>query len=95
MRRDIQWVPGVLLYLIYAAALLVFVIQPALAKHSLARAIGMGAFLGLAAHAAFDLTCLPLFKDFPVIAAVVDLIWGASLSAVVSAAVYLAAPSIV
>jgi len=91
MRPDIQWVPGVLFYVIYVAALVVFVVQPALEKQSLARAIGFGAFFGLAAYAAFDLTSLALLKDFPVVAAVVDLVWGASLSAVVSAAVYSAA----
>jgi uncharacterized membrane protein len=86
MRPDVQWVPAVLFYLIYVAALVVFVVQPALEKQSVARAAMMGAFFGLAAYAAFDLTCLALFKDFPVKAAVVDLIWGTSLSAVVGAA---------
>jgi uncharacterized membrane protein len=91
MRPDIQWVPGVLFYVIYVAALIVFVVEPALQKQSLARAAGLGAFFGLAAYAAFDLTCLALFKDFPMTAAVVDLVWGASLSAVVCTTVYSAA----
>jgi uncharacterized membrane protein len=91
MRPDIQWAPGVLFYLIYVAALIVFVVEPSLQKQSLARAVGLGAFFGLAAYAAFDLTCLALFKDFPMTAAVVDLAWGASLSAMVCAAVYSAA----
>ena len=91
MHVDIQWVPGVLFYVIYVAALIVFVVQPALEKQSLGRAIGLGAFFGLAAYAAFDLTSLALLKDFPVVAAVVDLAWGASLSAIVSASIRSAA----
>jgi len=91
MRPDIQWVPGVLFYLIYVAALVVFVVQPAIEKQSLGRAALMGAFFGLAAYAAFDLTCMALFKDFPLIAAATDLAWGASLSAVVSVATVAAA----
>lgn len=91
MRPDVQWAPGLLFYLIYVGALVVFVVQPALEKESLARAVGMGAFFGLTAYAAFDLTSLALLKDFPVVAAVVDLAWGATLSATVSAVAYLSA----
>jgi uncharacterized membrane protein len=89
MRPDVQWLPAVMFYLIYVAALVVFVAAPAVERQSVARAIGYGAFFGLAAYAAFDLTGLALLKDFPVAAAVVDLAWGASLSAVVSATIVL------
>lgn len=91
MRPDIQWIPGVTFYLIYVAALVVFVVEPALARQSIGRAIGLGAFFGLAAYAAFDLTCLALFRNFPVAAAVVDLAWGASLTATVSGVIVAAA----
>ena len=90
MRADVQWLPALLFYLIYVAALVVFVVQPALEQRSIVRAIGYGAFFGLAAYAAFDLTSLALLKDFPARAAIVDLAWGMFLSASVSAAAYLA-----
>jgi len=91
MRPDVQWAPAVLFYLIYVAALVVFVAAPAAERQSIGRAIGYGAFFGLAAYAAFDLTSLALLKDFPVTAALVDLAWGSFLSAAVSAAVVLSA----
>ena len=91
MRPDVQWLPAVLFYLIYVAALVVFVAAPAVERQSVSRAIGYGAFFGLAAYAAFDLTGLALLKDFPVRAAVVDLAWGAFLSALVSAAIVVSA----
>ena len=91
MRPDVQWVPALLFYLIYVAALVVFVVGPAVERQSLARAVLLGAFFGLAAYAAYDLTSLALIRDYPLVAAVVDLAWGASLSAVVSGATYLAA----
>jgi uncharacterized membrane protein len=91
MRPDIQWVPAVLFYLIYVAALVVFVAAPAVERDSVGRAIGYGALLGLAAYAAFDLTGLALLRDFPVSAAIVDLAWGTFLSATVSAAIVLGA----
>jgi uncharacterized membrane protein len=86
LRPDTQWVPAVLFYLIYVAAMIVFVVQPAIEKNSLARAIGLGAFFGFAAYTAFDLTSLALLKDFPLAIALVDLTWGAVLAATVCGA---------
>jgi uncharacterized membrane protein len=77
-------------YLLYVAALVVFVVAPAVERQSLARALGFGAFFGLAAYAAYDLTSLALIRGFPLTAAVVDLAWGAFLSAAVSGAAYAA-----
>lgn len=91
MRPDVQWLPAVLFYLIYIAALVVFVAGPAVERQSVGRAMAFGAFFGLAAYAAFDLTGLALLKDFPVSAALVDLAWGTFLSATVSAVVVLSA----
>lgn len=84
-RPDVQWLPAILFYLIYVAALAVFVAAPALERQSVARAAGYGAFFGLAAYAAFDLTGLALLRDFPLRMALVDLAWGMVLSATVSA----------
>jgi uncharacterized membrane protein len=93
MRPDVRWVPAMLFYLIYVAALIVIVVAPAVEKQSMGRAVLLGALFGLAAYAAYDLTSLALIRDFPLIAAVVDLAWGTTLSAVVSAAAYAAAQS--
>jgi len=91
MRADVQWVPAVLFYLVYVAALVVFVAAPAVERQSVSRAIASGAFFGLAAYAAFDLTGLALLERFPVTGALVDLVWGAGLSALVSTVIVLSA----
>ena len=88
MRPDVRWVPAILFYLIYVAALIVIVVIPAVEKQSLGRAMLLGAFFGLAAYAAYDLTSLALIRDFPVVVAMVDLAWGTILSAAVSTAAY-------
>jgi len=88
LAEQVRWVPAVLFYLIFIAGLLVFAVLPGLAAGSLARALALGAFLGLMAYATFDLTCLALFKNFPRVVVVVDLAWGTCLSAVVTAAGY-------
>lgn len=91
MRPDVQWAPAVLFYLVYVAALVVFVAAPAAEHRSVGRAVAYGAFFGLAAYAAFDLTGLALLEGFPLGAALVDLAWGTFLSALVSAAAVLGA----
>jgi uncharacterized membrane protein len=91
LRADVRWIPAVLFYLIYVAALVVFVARPAANQQALSHVLLLGAFFGFAAYAAFDLTGLALLRDFPVRAAVVDLLWGAALSSVVSTVVYVAA----
>jgi uncharacterized membrane protein len=80
--------PAALFYLVYTAALISFVVWPARRRNSAKHAIRRGAFFGVTAYSAFDLTGLALLKDFPVSLAVVDLAWGAILSAVVSVAGY-------
>lgn len=85
---QVRWVPAVLFYLVFITGVLVFAVLPGLTAGSLTRALAYGAFLGFMAYATFDLTCLALFKDFPVVVVVVDLIWGTCLSAMVTAAGY-------
>lgn len=91
LRPDVQWVPAVLFYAIYVVAVGVFVVIPAVERQSLGRAIGMGAFFGLAAYATYDLTSLALIRDFPVRVVIVDLAWGAVLTAIAASAGYVAA----
>jgi uncharacterized membrane protein len=88
LAEQVRWVPAILFYLIFIAGLLVFAVQPGLSAESLWRAVALGAFMGFMAYATFDLTCLALFKNFPVVVVVVDMIWGSCLSAIVSSAGY-------
>jgi len=81
LRPDVQWVPALLFYTIYVAAVVVFVVLPAAERRSLTRAVGMGAFFGLAAYATYDLTSLALIRAFPLTIAIVDLAWGVALTA--------------
>jgi uncharacterized membrane protein len=88
MGPDLRWPAAFLFYLIYTAALITFVVWPALRRSSVKHALKRGAFFGLAAYAAFDLTGVAMLKDFHTGFALVDLAWGALLSALVSAAGY-------
>ena len=88
LRADVLWAPAVLFYALYIAGILVFAVLPGLDARSLGRTVALGAFLGLVAYATFDLTCMALLKDFPLVVVVVDLAWGMVLTASVSAAAY-------
>lgn len=86
MRPDVLWAAAIPFYLLYIAGVLVFAVLPGLEAGSLQRAALLGAFFGLVAYATFDLTCLALFRDFPVAVVAVDLVWGTVLTAIVASA---------
>lgn len=83
-------IPALLFYVIYVIGVIVFVVNPALAKGSLAHAAGYGALFGLVAYATYDLTSLSVVRGFNVKIVAIDLIWGVVLTTVVSVAAFLA-----
>jgi uncharacterized membrane protein len=91
MRPDINWTAAIIFYLLFIAGLVVFVISPAVEKHSWTNALLFGAFFGLITYATYDLTNLATLKDWPILVTVVDLIWGMVLSASISIITYLIA----
>lgn len=90
LASEIRWGAALLFYLIYVAAVLVLVVLPTRGSTVLHTA-SLGAVLGLAAYAAYDLTNLATMRGFPTVVAVVDLAWGAVLTAATSLAGRLAA----
>jgi uncharacterized membrane protein len=84
MRPDINWAAAIAFYLLFIAALVVFVISPAVEKQSWLHALAYGALFGLVTYATYDLTNLATLKDWPVLVTVVDLIWGTVLAASIS-----------
>jgi uncharacterized membrane protein len=88
MKPDIGWVSAILFYLLFIAALVTFVITPAVEKQSWVHALLYGAFFGLVTYATYDLTNLSTLKDWPLIVTVADLIWGSVLAASISVVTY-------
>lgn len=89
MKTNVGWAPALIFYLLFIVGLLVFVILPALEKKDIMHAVLYGAFFGLITYATYDLTNLATLKDWPLTVTIVDLIWGAVLSASVSSITYL------
>lgn len=71
-------------YMIYAAGLLVFVVQPALSQPGVLKAMLWGGFFGFVAYATYDMTNLATLKGFTTRIAIIDMVWGTVLSAAVS-----------
>jgi uncharacterized membrane protein len=94
MRPDINWFAAIIFYLLFIAGLIIFVISPAVEKHSWVHALLFGALFGLITYATYDLTNLATLKDWPLLVTVVDLIWGTVLASAISVITYLIANKI-
>jgi uncharacterized membrane protein len=91
MKPDINWFAAIIFYLLFIAGLVIFVISPAVEKHSWVHAIFFGALFGLITYATYDLTNLATMKDWPLLVTIVDLIWGTLLASSISVLTYLIA----
>ncbi len=67
-------------YIIFIAGMVFFAVAPAAQSFRPLAAFGRGAFFGFVTYATFDLTSQAVFRDWPTIVTVVDLIWGTLLS---------------
>jgi uncharacterized membrane protein len=74
------WWAIVIIYALFAFATLTFVVP--LSQGSLLPAFFYGAALGLVIYGVYDFTCVAIFKDWPVMMAFVDWLWGTFLCAV-------------
>ena len=79
---------AVAFYLIYVLGVVMFVLRPALEAGSWLHALLYGALFGFVAYATYDLTNLATLKGFTLKLVLVDLVWGAVLTAAVSVGAY-------
>jgi uncharacterized membrane protein len=88
MADSVNWLPAIAFYLLFVAALVNFVIGPALDGGGLGRMILNAALFGLVTYATYDLTGWAVIRNWPVALTFVDLAWGTVLSTMVSLASY-------
>jgi uncharacterized membrane protein len=81
---------AILFYVIYVVGIVVFAINPAIEKGSWQVALWQGALFGFVAYATYDLTNLATLKGWSEKIVIIDMLWGALLTAVVAAVTYLA-----
>lgn len=84
MSKSPKILPTILFSLIFVFGLVFFVINPALAKDSWSYALLAGSILGLISYSTYDLTNHAALEGWPLKVTIVDLLWGLSMSAMVS-----------
>ncbi|MDQ0076037.1 DUF2177 family protein [Arthrobacter oryzae] len=80
---------AVVFYVIYIAGIVFFALRPTLDGGSWLSAVGYGAALGAFAYATYDLTNAATLKTWPLQLIVVDILWGAALTALATLAGWL------
>ncbi len=85
----INWKAAIIFYLLFIVGIFIFCVMPAVEKKSLQHAIVMGALFGFFTYATYDLTNLATLKNWPIAIVFIDIIWGAVLTATVSASGFL------
>lgn len=83
-----NWAAAIIFYLLFLVGLVYFVINPGIDKESIKTILISGALFGLITYATYDLTNLATVKDWPLKVTIIDLIWGTTLSTVVSTVTY-------
>ncbi|NJO53645.1 MAG: DUF2177 family protein [Bacteroidales bacterium] len=73
--------PAAAFYLLYCAGIVIFAVSPAVRDGAPTTALFYGALFGLFAYATYDLTNLATLRGFSVAFAVVDVAWGAAVTA--------------
>ncbi len=79
-----KWIAAIIFYLLFIVGLLVFVVVPGLESGSLGITLARAALFGLVTYGTYDLTNQATLKNWPTLLTVVDLVWGTTLSVIVS-----------
>jgi len=72
---------AILFYALYVIGVVIFAVSPALHNNSWRTAILFGALFGFFAYSTYDLTNLATLRGWPITLVVVDIAWGAFLTA--------------
>ena len=84
------WWAAILFYLVHAAGIAVFATPPAMAAGSWSAALLYGALFGFCVYAAYDLTNLATLRGWSLTLSLVDLAWGAAVTAAATLAAFMA-----
>ena len=92
---QLRLAPAVLFYLMFPAGLLYFAVGPALKEGALATALINGALFGLFTYGTYELTNFATLRNWTSSIVLIDVAYGAFMSAVVAGFAYKAAALLV
>ena len=84
MRPSPNWIAAIIFYLVYIAAIMFFVVHPAMAKDSWRYALFVGFIFGFITYMTYDFTNLATLKDWPLNVTIIDTLWGTFLGGLTS-----------
>ena len=82
-------------YLLYGVGIVVFAVMPSLKTGSFSPALLYGGLFGFLAYATYDMTNYATLKNWPFHLALIDMAWGAAVTALSAGAGYLVTRMIV
>lgn len=91
MTTEVKMVPAIIFYLVYLVGVVVFAISPALRAQNAMLAAGLGLLLGVVAYGSYDLTNMATLKGWSITLTLVDIAWGAVITATSAVAGFYAA----
>lgn len=83
--KPLLW-PAVVVYIFIPLGIVLFVLPKVNPATMALSAMGWGFLFGVVLYAVYDMTNLALIRDWPLEMAIVDILWGGSLCAMVSLA---------
>ena len=82
----VNWPAAIIFYCLFIIGIFIFAIIPAVEKNMVGQAVLLGALFGFFTYATYDLTNLATLKNWPLLIVIVDMAWGAILTATVATA---------
>jgi len=89
LNEKVKWIPAIIFYILFLIGLIYFAIYPAVQSGDILTALINGGLFGLVSYATYDLTNLATLKNWPKKITIIDLIWGTTLSIIVSVVTFL------
>ncbi len=89
MADKAKLIPALIFYLLFLIGLVYFVINPGIVNKDVIKLLISAALFGLITYATYDLTNLATLKNWPLKITIIDLIWGTSISTIVSYVTYI------
>lgn len=84
LNQNVNWIGILLFYPLYAMGIYIFVIKSVGQYSSLVSLFLHGAFFGIVAYGTYDLTNYATLREWPGFLVVIDILWGALISGLVS-----------
>lgn len=84
MGGKVIWGAAIIFYLLFIVGILIFAVLPSIETTSVLKTLLLGALFGLITYATYDLTNQATLKDWPLKITIIDMLWGSTISMLVS-----------